>query len=397
MVKRPFVFSHLSENYLFAEIKKKVFHFQEKNPLASLVHLGIGDTVKPIAPSVSRAMQRASRALRSEKEGIGYGEEQGLLELREKIVSRFYRGKLNADEIFISDGAKCDIGRLQLLFGSGLKIGLQDPAYPVYLEGSLLQGKQSIFFLPSSIETHFFPDLYQIGPLDLLYICHPNNPTGVAYSYEMLEHLIAYALKHQTIILFDVAYAAFIQDPKIPRSIYEIQGAEKVAIEIGSFSKMAGFSGIRLGWTVVPKSLTFENADLVWKDWKRLNATIYNGASYIAQKGGIAVLSDLGWQESQKVISIYQRNAKKLKEGFKKEGGMVFGGEHSPYLWTYYPKKNSWDLFQYFLEEKHLIVTPGRGFGRKGEHFVRISGFAHESDVDRALISLQKRGVNQDI
>ena len=395
MVKRPSVFSHLSQNYLFAEIKKKVLDFQEENPAVSLVNLGIGDTVKPIAPSVSLAMQEASKALQSEKEGLGYGEEQGLLELRKQIAKRFYKKQLEADEIFISDGAKCDIGRLQLLFGRGLKIGLQDPAYPVYLEGSLLQGAQSIFFLPASIETHFFPDFDRIGSLDLLYICHPNNPTGVAYSRAMLEDLVAYALKYRAIILFDVAYAAFIQDPQIPRSIYEIKGAEKVAIEIGSFSKMAGFSGIRLGWTVVPKNLKFESKDLVWKDWKRLTSTIYNGASYIAQKGGIAVLSDLGWQENQKITSIYQNNAKRLKKGFEASGFLVLGGEHSPYLWVYCPHKKSWGLFQYFLEENHLIVTPGRGFGKGGEHFVRVSGFAHESDIDQALISLQRREVNQ--
>jgi len=388
MVKRRSVFQDLPENYLFPEINRRKKEFLEKNPNVSLISLGVGDTVKPLSNYVSGKMGEAATSLGTKKGYSGYGEEQGLLALREQICKRFYGEKISPDEIFISDGAKCDIGRLQTLFGREIKVAVQDPVYPVYLEGSILQEVETITLMPSLPENDFFPDLSNLTPHDLLYFCHPNNPTATAYSHDQLQKLVDYALEHRSIILFDVAYQAFIQDPSCPRSIYEIPHAEKVAIEVGSFSKMSGFSGIRLGWSTVPKALQYENGHQIWKDWKRLIMTIYNGASGIIQRGGIAALEDEGWTKSLEVISEYQSNIQRLAQGFKKLGKKVYGGINAPYLWIHYPGRDSWEVFQEFLEERHLIVTPGRGFGPSGEHFIRVSAFTHAEQVTKALSML---------
>lgn len=394
MVKRRQVFQKLPESYLFPEIHRRKKLFLEENPTAKLISLGVGDTVKPLPSYIAKQMERASALLATSEGYHGYGEEQGLLELREKICDRFYPGRIAPNEVFVSDGAKCDLGRLQMLFGGKVKVAVQDPAYPVYLEGSILQGIDTLTFMPCLSETGFFPDLAALPPHDLIYICHPNNPTGSAYTHEQLKALVDYALKHNTIILFDVAYASFITDPSLPKTIYEIPGAEKVAIEIGSFSKMAGFSGIRLGWTVVPKALAFEDGHPIWKDWTRLNATIYNGTSSIVQKGGIAALDEEGWKETQAILSIYQTNAQKLSQVFEELGYPVYGGKNAPYLWVHVPHRDSWDVFQEFLEKKNLIVTPGRGFGPSGEHFIRLSAFAHEEQIEAAVNVLQSGEVS---
>jgi len=389
MVKRRPVFEQLPESYLFPEINRRKSLFLEKSPSASLISLGVGDTVKPLPTYVAKRMEKAAALLSTDEGYQGYGKDQGLVELREKICSRFYSDRIAVDEVFISDGAKCDIGRLQMLFGGEIKVALQDPAYPVYLEGSILQGIETITLMPCLPENAFFPDLSKLDQHDLIYICHPNNPTGAAYSHQQLQTLVEYAIKHHAIILFDIAYASFIQDPTIPRSIYEIPGAEKVAIEVGSFSKMAGFSGIRLGWTVVPKGLRFEDGHQIWKDWRRMNMTVYNGASSVIQQGGVAVLEYEGWKEVTNVLNLYQTNANKLQAGFEKLGLKVYGGKNAPYLWVHYPGRDSWDVFQDFLENKHLIVTPGRGFGPSGEHFIRVSAFAHEEQINEAISVLQ--------
>lgn len=389
MVKRRSIFQDLPDSYLFPEINRRKKTFLEKNPDTSLISLGVGDTVKPLPYFVAKKMSEAATALGSNKGYSGYGDEQGLLSLREKICERFYGEQIVSDEVYISDGAKSDICRLQTLFGRDIKVALQDPAYPVYLEGSIVQSVETLSLMPSLPENDFFPDLSNLPFHDLLYICHPNNPTGVTYSYEQLQTLVDYAIAHKSIILFDVAYAAFIQDTSVPRSIYEIPNAEKVAIEIGSFSKMAGFSGIRLGWSVVPKGLMYESGSAIWKDWKRLSATIYNGASNIAQYGGLAALEDEGWKKNREIIDQYQHNASRLKNGFEALGQKVFGGVNAPYFWVHYPERDSWDVFQEFLEEKNLIITPGRGFGPSGEHYIRVSAFAHEEEVTKALNVLQ--------
>ncbi|WP_420422612.1 LL-diaminopimelate aminotransferase [Simkania sp.] len=394
MVKRRPVFQKLPENYLFPEIQRRKNLFLEENPTTSLISLGIGDTVKPLPSYIARQMERAAAALATTEGYHGYGKEQGLEALCKKICDRFYPNQIDPSEVFISDGAKCDIGRLQMLFGGQAKVAVQDPAYPVYLEGSILQGGETLTFMPCLPETNFFPDFRELPPHDLIYICHPNNPIGHAYTHEQLAKLVDYALEHHAIIIFDVAYASFITDPSLPKTIYEIPGAEKVAIEVGSFSKMAGFSGVRLGWTVVPKALKYDEGDLVWNDWMRQSTTIYNGTSFVVQQAGIAALEEEGWKEVQAILDIYRANAQKLLTAFKQLGHSVYGGKNAPYLWVEFPGRDSWDVFQEFLEERNLIVTPGKGFGPSGEHFIRLSAFAHEEQIDAAISVLQSGGVS---
>jgi|JI10StandDraft_1071094.scaffolds.fasta_scaffold05092_10 LL-diaminopimelate aminotransferase len=371
MISRLEGMQSLSPSYLFPEINRRKNLFLEGHPGVKLTNLGIGDTKLPLPKVIAQALSQASLELGTHEGYSGYGHEQGLLELREKICGAFYP-HLSPEEIFISDGAKSDIGRLQNLFGGKICVGLQDPTYPVYVEGSIVQGVQKIKRLPCTLENDFFPDLDP--DLDLFYLCNPNNPTGVAYTHQQLEKIVAFALKHHIIILYDGAYGGYIQNPTLPKTIYEIPGAEKVAIEINSFSKLAGFTGIRLGWTVIPKALTFACGHSIWSDYYRFASTIFNGASNIAQKGGIAVFSDEGWKGTLDNIALTMGNAKRLKERFEKEF-KVYGGDNAPYLWVHTPGKLSWDLFQEFLEERHMIVTPGLGYGPSGEHFFRVSAF----------------------
>ncbi|MGE0199019.1 MAG: LL-diaminopimelate aminotransferase [Simkaniaceae bacterium] len=379
-MKRLSTFEKLPPSYLFPEIEKRKRAYLEKNPEADIISLGIGDTVLPLSPSIASAMERAARELGTEKGYSGYAKEQGLFPLREALSSKLYQGKITPDEIYISDGAKCDIGRLQILFSHAQSVGLQDPAYPVYWEGSILQGIQSLHLLPCTPENAFFPDLPP--GLDLLYICNPNNPTGVAYTRDQLKSLVQYALKNGTVIIYDGAYSSYIQDPLLPQSIYEIEGASAVAVEVNSFSKMVGFSGVRLGWTVVPQELKFACGSPVWKDWHRLSCTIFNGASNIAQKGGLAVFEEGEWQGN---LLYYMENARLLKEAFEGLGYSVYGGVHAPYLWVHTPGKASWDVFEDFLEKKQIVITPGVGYGPSGEHFIRISSFGHRYQIKNVI------------
>jgi len=378
MLKRPSQFKALSPSYLFPEINRRKEAFLEKHPSAKLLSLGIGDTVLPLPKVIADGLQDAAKELGTPEGYSGYGKEQGHLKLRESICERLYPN-LSADEIFITDGAKSDLGRLQNLFGKTPKIGIQDPTYPVYVDGSILQGAEKIELLPCLPKNHFIPDLPE--GLDLLYICNPNNPTGRAYSFEELKKIVDYALENKTIILYDAAYSTYIQDKTLPKSVYEIPGAEKVAIEINSFSKMAGFSGVRLGWTVVPKALKYQCGHSIRDDYIRFGCTVFNGASNIAQKGGLAVFSDEGWKAISELISYTMDNAKILKRAFEKEGYRVYGGENAPYLWIETPGQNSWDVFQGFMEKRHLIITPGAGYGPSGEHFIRVSAFGFKEAI----------------
>ncbi|MDJ0651700.1 MAG: LL-diaminopimelate aminotransferase [Simkaniaceae bacterium] len=381
MIKRPDVFQALNPAYLFPEINRRKELFLKEHPEVKLMNLGIGDTVLPLPKPIANALKKAAAELGTPDGYSGYGKDQGNPELREKIRATYYP-ELSIEEIFISDGAKSEVGRLQTLFGGDISVGLQDPAYPVYLDGSILQGAKKIHLLPCHPENHFFPQL--TPALDLLYICNPNNPTGIAYTYEELKKLVDHALKHQIVILYDGAYAEYIQDPRLPKTIYQIPGAKKVAIEVNSFSKLAGFTGVRLGWTVIPKALTFACGQPIWTDYYRFSSTIFNGASNIAQKGGIAVFSKEGWAGIQKNITYTMENAKRLKEHFTAEGYQVYGGENAPYLWVYTPDRYSWDVFQEFMEKKYLIITPGKGYGPTGEHFFRVSAFARREKVHLA-------------
>lgn len=359
----------MKKNYLFAEIAQRQRAYLEKNPEASLISLGIGDVSHPIPEPIIQALVDKAKQLGTPKGFSGYGPSGGNPELRTAIASQIYQSKVDASEVFISDGAKPDLGRLQLLFDRDTRVAVQDPTYPVYVDTTLLTGKKSITYLPCLPENNFFPDLEPAKECDVLFFCSPNNPTGIAANREQLQALVHFAHKHHLIILYDGAYSAYIQDPSIPRSIYDIPGADEVAIETNSFSKVAGFTGVRLGWSVVPKKLK------VYALWERIVATFFNGPCNIAEAGGLAVLKEEGWRAVNALIAENMRNAAYIKRSMESYGYKVYGGNHAPYLWIECQGRSSWDEFDRLLTQAQLIMIPGSGFGPSGEGFFRMSAF----------------------
>ena len=404
MIERNSGFENLAAGYLFPEVAKRRKMYQAKHPDAKIISLGIGNTTEPLTPHIAKAMADYARGLGTASGYSGYGDEQGNTELREKIAEVLYKGMANADEIFISDGAKCDIARVQTLFGRKTPIAVQDPAYPVYVDGSVIvgaagkagkKGYKGVTYLPCTAENKFFPDLSVIQPNSLIYFCSPNNPTGATATKEQLKKLVAFANKNGCIIIFDAAYYAFIRNPALPKTIYEIPGARKCAIEINSFSKLAGFTGVRLGWSVVPSSLKFADGSSVRADWNRVMTTLFNGASNIAQAGGLAALDEVGRTETKQLVDYYLENAKLMKEAltgknFADAGVKVYYTGDSPYLWVYFPKYKSWDIFDKILNECNVVTTPGSGFGPAGEGYLRFSAFGHRKDVNEACKRLSK-------
>lgn len=389
MVKRNPHFEQLSANYLFPEVHRRKVEFQSKDREAKLISLGIGDTTEPIPMPIIDGMIKKAQALGTKEGYTGYGPPFGIESLRESISSIYYKGLINPDEVFISDGAKCDIGRLQLLFGGMASVAIQDPSYPVYVDGCKIQGNESIIPLPCLPENNFFPHLDAAEGIDLIYFCSPNNPTGAAATRGQLEQLVAFAKRNKSIILYDSAYACYITQPAYPRTIFEIEGARETAIEISSFSKVAGFTGVRLGWTIVPDQLTFSDGSPVKKDWMRLISTLFNGACNISQEGGLAILSSEGQSEVQKLVNFYMENVRLIKETAERKGWEVYGGENAPYLWIRFPGQNSWDVFQHLLEKNHLVTTPGAGFGNSGENFIRMTAFGSRSSILEAIERLK--------
>ena len=405
MLPRNPHFAKLHSGYLFPEIAKKKEIYLKTNPNASLISLGIGDTTLPIPQPIVEAMKNKAEALGTMRGYTGYAPEQGSLELRQAIADKMYSGKISPDEIFISDGTKCDIGRLQLLFGEKASLAVQDPSYPAYIDTGVAMGMAShyepatrqyrgIRYLPCSPENDFFPQLDLSMHSDLLYFCSPNNPTGAVATQAQLQHLVTYALEQKSLIIFDAAYSSYIQDPHLPRSIYDIPEARHTAIELGSFSKMAGFTGIRLGWSVVPADLLFKEGEPIQQDWRRLHTTFFNGASNIAQAGGIGALSDEGMRSIAILCNHYLENAALLKQALKKIGYQVYGGTHVPYLWVHIPSYSSWDAFELFLHRFQLVTTPGSGFGPAGEGFLRLSAFALRPQIEEAIRRLVNYHVN---
>lgn len=404
MIERNSGFGNLAAGYLFPEVAKRRKMYQASHPDAKIISLGIGNTTEPLTPHIAKAMADYARGLGTASGYSGYGDEQGNTELREKIAEVLYKGMANADEIFISDGAKCDIARVQTLFGRKTPIAVQDPAYPVYVDGSVIvgaagkagkKGYKGVTYLPCTAENKFFPDLSVIQPNSLIYFCSPNNPTGATATKEQLKKLVAFANKNGCIIIFDAAYYAFIRNPALPKTIYEIPGARKCAIEINSFSKLAGFTGVRLGWSVVPSSLKFADGSSVRADWNRVMTTLFNGASNIAQAGGLAALDEVGRKETKQLVDYYLENAKLMKEAltgknFSDAGVKVYYTGDSPYLWVYFPKYKSWDIFDKILNECNVVTTPGSGFGPAGEGYLRFSAFGHRKDVNEACKRLSK-------
>lgn len=398
MIKRNTGFSNLSAGYLFPEVARRRREYASSHPEAKIISLGIGNTTEPLSKHIAKAMADYSLGLSTSEGYSGYGDEQGNTALRQKIAEVFYKGMATADEIFISDGAKCDIARIQTLFGSDVNIAVQDPAYPVYVDGSVVvgaagkndgNGYEGITYLPCTPENNFFPDLSKIQKNTLIYFCSPNNPTGAVATKEQLKTLVDFANENGCIIIFDAAYFAFIRDSSLPKTIFEIEGAKTCAIEVNSFSKPAGFTGVRLGWSVVPNELKFEDGSSVNKDWNRVMTTLFNGASNIAQAGGLAALDEQGLKDMTEQVDYYLENGRLIAKtlqgnNFKESGVEVYFTGNGPYVWAKFPGKKSWDIFDLLLDKCNVVTTPGSGFGPSGESFIRFSSFGHRKDVEEA-------------
>jgi LL-diaminopimelate aminotransferase len=398
----------LAAGYLFPEIGRRVATFLERNPAAEPIRLGIGDVVLPIVPSVREAMHRAIDELGTEQGFRGYGPDQGYDFLREAIAEHDFgaRGaEVAADEIFVSDGSKCDSANFQEIFAADARIALPDPVYPVYVDTNVMAGRTGpadeagryagITYLPCTEETGFLP-LPPEEPVDLVYLCSPNNPTGCAADRERLSDWVAYARRTGAVLLYDAAYASYISDERLPRSIYEIPGARDVAVEFRSFSKSAGFTGLRCAYVVIPRELTGvdRNGDPapLHALWGRRQATKFNGASFPVQVGAAAVYSERGQAEVRESISYYMQNAKLIRAGLGDLGLSVSGGVDAPYVWAGTPDgMGSWDLFDLLLEQAHVVVTPGAGFGSCGEGYFRVSAFGKRERVEQAVERIRKQ------
>ena len=394
-------YSKIKPTYLFAEIAHRVSAHQKAHPDAKIIRLGIGDVTEPLAPSVIAAMHKAVDDEGGKGDFHGYGPEQGYAFLREKIAKVDFQDRgidISADEILVSDGAKCDCGNIQELFGTDVKIAVGDPVYPVYVDTNVMAGRHDITLLPCTAKNNFVPSPSDLQPPtsnlqpDIVYLCYPNNPTGAIATKAQLQAWVDWANAKKALILFDAAYEAFIRNPEIPHSIYECTGAKTCAIEIRSFSKTAGFTGIRCGYTVVPDGLVAYNADgsevPLRPMWTRRQTTKFNGASYITQRGAEAIYSPEGQKECRDIIDFYLGNAKLVKEALKGLGYTVTGGDDSPYLWVDV-KGDSWEFFDKLLREANVVTTPGAGFGKAGEGYIRISAFNSRANVLEAIERLK--------
>lgn len=396
-------YNKLQGAYLFSEIAKRARDFLKRNPNTKVMHLGIGNTTQPLTSTVLKGLKNGVIKLGNKKTYTGYGDEQGNPQLRNALADFYKKRNINLDaqEIFISDGAKSDLANIQSIFDSSSIVAVADPVYTVYVDSSVVAGRTGKFvdgqykglvYMKCDEENNFIP-LPPKQKTDIIYICSPNNPTGTVFNKKQLKAFVDYALKNKAVIIFDSAYAEYISDSSLPKSIYEIEGAKKCAIEINSFSKWAGFTGVRLGWAVVPIDLVVENTEKgkINRLWHRRQTTMFNGASNISQEGALAVLSPAGQRESRKLIKYYMDNAVLMKKSFSKFGFKVFGGENAPYLWVKISTGiSSWECFDKFLNEAHVVVTPGSGFGKQGEGYIRLSAFANKKEVAKAIKSIEK-------
>ncbi|MFR0823417.1 MAG: LL-diaminopimelate aminotransferase [Clostridia bacterium] len=393
----------LQNSYLFSTIAKKVANYQKENPDKKIIKLGIGDVTLPIAPVVIEAMHKAIEEMGQKETFRGYGPEQGYDFLREKIVEYDYERRgihIQKDEVFVSDGAKCDTGNFQELFGIENTIAITDPVYPVYLDSNVMAGRsgnyqestqqyEKIVYMPVTAENNFVPELPK-KKVDIIYLCLPNNPTGTVLTKAQLQKWIVYAKENKAVILFDGAYEAFITTPDVPHSIYEIEGAKEVAVEFRSFSKTAGFTGIRCAYTVVPKELVVNGISLNTL-WNRRQCTKFNGVPYITQRAAEAVYTPEGQKQIKENIAYYQENARIIREGLEKAGYIIYGGKDAPYIWLKVPNyMTSWEFFDKLLEEKHIVGTPGSGFGPHGEGYFRLTAFGSRENTIEAMKRLQQ-------
>ncbi len=393
--------ARLKSRYLFSEIGRRRREFADAHPGVRVISLGIGDTTEPLVAPIVAAVRERAAAMGTREGYAGYGDEQGLTALRQKIAEVVYRGQVAPEEVFVSDGCKCDIGRLQLLFGPAAHLAVQDPSYPAYVDSAVITGMTGdlieargqfagITYLPCHADNGFFPVLEAIPHRSLVYFCSPNNPTGAVATRAQLTQLVTAVRERRGVLVFDAAYSAFIRDEGLPRSIYEIPGAREVAIETSSFSKPAGFTGVRLGWTVVPRDLRYEDGAAVHDDFNRIVTTVFNGASVFAQAAGLAALGPDGLAATRRQIDHYMGNARLIRETLEQAGFKVFGGVNAPYLWARIPGKTSWEAFDELLYQAHVVATPGSGFGPAGEGYLRFSAFAHREDVEEAIGRLRR-------
>lgn len=393
----------LQDSYLFSNIAKKVAKFTEENPDKKVIKLGIGDVTLPLAPVVGEAIKKASDEMLKKETFRGYGPEQGYDFLREKISKYDYETlgvAIDKDEIFVSDGAKCDTGNIGEIFGTDNIVAITDPVYPVYLDTNIMAGRtgtynkekdqyENIVYMPVSAKNNFIPELPK-EKVDMIYLCFPNNPTGTVLNKEQLRVWVKYAKENKAIILFDGAYEAFISEENVPHSIYEIEGAREVAIEFRSFSKTAGFTGVRCAYTVIPKELkaytkTGEEVFLN-KLWNRRQCTKFNGVPYITQRAAESIYSEEGRKQIQENINYYKENARIMLEGLKQAGYEVFGGKNAPYIWLKVPfGYTSWEFFDYLLEKANVVGTPGVGFGPSGEGYFRLTAFGSRENTIEAI------------
>lgn len=382
-------YQNIADSYLFSTVAKKVNEFAAKYPDKKIIKLGIGDVTLPLCKEVVKALKNASEEMGIKESFHGYGPEQGYEFLKTKI-QKYYEThgvNLDNDEIFISDGAKSDLGNILDLFAVDNTVLVPDPVYPVYVDTNIMAGRK-VVYIDANADNNFLPLPDKSIKADIIYICSPNNPTGAVYNKEQLKAWVDYAKENKSVILFDAAYECFITDEELPRSIFEIEGAKSCAIEFCSFSKMAGFTGTRCGWTVVPKEL--ENG-LLNKMWLRRQTTKFNGVPYIVQRGAEAVFSEVGQKEIQENLNYYKENAKIISDVLKKHNIWHIGGQHSPYIWLKCPNNmKSWEFFDYLLENIQVVGTPGSGFGRNGEGYFRLTSFGSRENTKEAVERMDK-------
>lgn len=384
-----FINTHLQQlrgHYLFTEIANRTKAYQQTHPEAHVLRLGIGDVTLPLPSVIIEAMHRAVDELASAATFRGYGPEEGYIWLRQAIVDNDYTPRgiyVSPEEVFISDGAGSDLGNLSELFDASNSVAILEPSYPAYVDTSRMAGRE-IIWLPCLAQNNFYPALPK-QKADIIYLCFPNNPTGTVLTRDELSRWVEYARTNHSIILFDAAYEAFIEDPDVPHSIYEIEGAQEVAIEIRSFSKTAGFTAVRCGYTVVPKATGLQTM------WLRRQCTKFNGASYISQRAAEATYTPEGKAAIQANLSYYKQTAQIFLEGLRTLGYEVFGGKNAPYIWCRVPHGyTSWSFFDHLLHTSQIVCTPGAGFGPTGEGFVRFSAFSNRKDVEEALKRMKK-------
>ena len=376
----------LAESYLFSTIADKVEAYTKAHPDQEIIRMGIGDVTQPLCPAVIQAMQQAVAEMGVQKTFHGYGPEQGYAFLK-RAIQGYYQEKgvdLALDEIFISDGAKSDLGNILDLFSADNTVCVPDPVYPVYVDTNVMAGRRIVY--ADANESNGFAPLPQAGlEADIVYLCSPNNPTGAVYTKEQLKAWVEYALEREAVLLFDAAYEAFIEDVTLPRSIYEIEGAERCAIEFCSFSKTAGFTGTRCGYTVVPMALERQGAKLN-RMWLRRQTTKFNGVPYIVQKGAAAVFTEEGQRQARRTIDYYKENARVMAGALQALGVWFVGGNNSPYLWMKCPNgMDSWSFFEALLAEAQVVGTPGVGFGHNGEGYFRLTAFGDQAKTKEAM------------